>query len=147
MSSRNVDLVHRWFDEIWTNGRVDAIDELLTPDAVIHGLGEPGREAEGHSAFKNFVATFQSSFSDIRVTVDQTVEERDMVASRWTVYMTHTGADLGIPPTNRKVQVTGMSIGRFRDGQMIEGWNNWDQMGLMMQIQAPPGSVQLLPEA
>jgi hypothetical protein len=39
-----------------------------------------------------------------------------------------------------------MSMGRFRDGRMIEGWNNWDQMGLMTQIQAQPGTVQLLPE-
>ena len=146
MPSRNVELVYRWFDEIWANGRLDAIDELLSPDAVIHGLGEPGREAGGHAPFKDFVSRFQSSFSDIRVTVDQTVEEGDMVASRWTARMTHNGDGLGIPPTNRKVQVSGMSMGRFRDGRMIEGWNNWDQMGLMTQIQAQPGSVQLLPE-
>lgn len=146
MPSQNVELVHRWFDEIWTKGRLDAIDELLTPDAIIHGLGEPGRNAEGHAPFKAFVSMFQSSFCGIRVTVDQTVEEGDMVASRWTAHMTHTGPDLGVPPTNRKVQVSGMSMGRFRDGRMIEGWNSWDQMGLMTQIHARPGTVQLLPE-
>ena len=146
MPSQKVALVYRWFDEIWTKGRAEAVDELLSPDAIIHGLGERGREAEGHAPFKDFVMMFQSSFSKIRVTVDQTVEEGDMVASRWTARMTHTGAGLGIPPTNREVEVSGMSMGRFRDGRMIEGWNCWDQMGLMTQIQADPGSVQLLPE-
>jgi predicted ester cyclase len=38
-----------------------------------------------------------------------------------------------------------MSMGRFRGDKMVEGWNNWDQMALMEQIQAAPRSVQLLP--
>lgn len=146
MTSRNVELVHRWFEEVWTKGRLSAIDELLTPEAFIHGLGEPGREAGGHEAFKSFVSRFQATFSDINVVVEQTVEQDDMVASRWVATMTHTGADMGIAPTGKKITVTGMSMGRFRDGRMVEGWNNWDQAGLVAQLQAPPGSIQLLPE-
>ena len=146
MSSQNVKLVHRWFDEIWTKGRLSAIDDLLAPDAIIHGLGEPGVNTENHSAFRDFVEKFQQSFSDIRIVVEQTVEQDDLVASRWVATMKHTGAELGIAPTGEDVLVTGMSMGRFRDGRMVEGWNNWDQAGLMRQIQAPLGSVQLLPE-
>jgi predicted ester cyclase len=37
-----------------------------------------------------------------------------------------------------------MSMGRFRDGKMVEGWNNWDQMSLMEQLQATPRTVKLL---
>jgi len=58
--------------------------------------------------------------------------------------MTHLGDDLGIPSTGRRVTVTGMSMARVRDGQMVEGWNNWDTMALMQQIGAPPAPVALV---
>jgi steroid delta-isomerase-like uncharacterized protein len=146
MASQNTELVHRWFNEIWTKGNLDAVDELLEAQASIHGLGEPERGPESHRAFKAFVTRFRSAMSDIKVVVDQTVEEGDTVASRWTATMRHTGAALGIAPTNKSIKVTGMSFGKFRNGRMVEGWNNWDQAGLFSQINAPPGSVKLLPD-
>ena len=55
------------------------------------------------------------------------------------------GDDLGVPATGKQVTVTGMSIGRIRDGKLVEGWNNWDTMSLMEQIGAfqPGGNQQL----
>ena len=50
--------------------------------------------------------------------------------------MTHTGDQLGIAPTGKRVGVTGMSMARVRDGKMVEGWNNWDTMALMEQMGA-----------
>ena len=138
MASQNVQLVHRWFDEIWTKGDLRAIDELLSPDAKIHGLGETDRGTESHQSFRDFVAGFRAAFSDIKIVVEQTVEEGDMVASRWVATMTSNGAG--------EVKVTGMSMGRFRDGRMVEGWNNWDEAGLTAQLQTAPRAISLLPE-
>ena len=138
MASQNVQLVHRWFDEIWTKGDLKAIDELLSPDAKIHGLGETDRGTESHQSFKDFVLGFRAAFSDIRIVVEQTVEEGDMVASRWVATMKSGDA--------REGKVTGMSMGRFRDGRMVEGWNNWDEAGLTAQLQTAPRAINLLPE-
>jgi steroid delta-isomerase-like uncharacterized protein len=145
MSARNVELVHRWFAEVWTKGRESAIDEMLASDAIVHGLGEPGRDVQGPAAFKPFFTKLQGAFNDIQITVEQTIAEGEWVASRWVARMTHRGDQLGVPATGRRVEVSGMSMGRFRGDKMVEGWNNWDQMALMEQIQAAPRSVQLLP--
>jgi steroid delta-isomerase-like uncharacterized protein len=144
MATENVELVHRWFAEVWTKGRESAIDEMLAPDAVIHGLGEPGVDARGPAAFKPFFAKLQAAFGDMQFTVEQTIADGEWVASRWTARMTHRGDQLGVRATGRRVEVTGMSMGRFREGKMIEGWNNWDQLALMEQIQATPRTVTLL---
>lgn len=144
MSAQNVAVVHRWFAEVWDEGREDAIDELLAPDAVLHGLGEPGVDARGPAGFKPFFRKFQAAFSDISIQVQQTVSEDDWVACRYTARLTHRGPELGVAPTGRRVEVTGMSISRFRGGQLLEGWNNWDQLALMQQIQAAPPSVPLM---
>ena len=52
--------------------------------------------------------------------------------------MTQTGPFLGIAATGRKATVTGMSIQRIVDGKIVEGWDNWDQLGLLVQIGAVP---------
>ena len=144
MPGANTTWVHRWFEQVWNEGDPNAIDQLMTADAVMHGLGEAGRDMPGSAPFKEFAARFRGAFPDVRITVDATVEEGDMIAARWTATMTHSGGDLGIPATGRRVTVTGMSMARVRDGLMVEGWNNWDTMALMQQIGAPPAPVALV---
>ena len=146
MSPDRITWAHRWFDEVWNKGRLEAIDELMAPDAAIHGLAD-GAGVNGTAAFKDFTARFRGAFPDIHVRVVQTVEEGDTIVSRWTATMTHTGDQLGIAPTGRQVGVTGMSISRLRDGVMVEGWNNWDSMALMEQIGALHQGVRLVPGA
>ena len=148
MPGENTRWVHRWFDDVWNQDAADAIgtaiDQMMARDAVMHGLGEAGRDAIGTETFKQFNARFRSAFSEIRIRIDATVEEGDMIAARWTGTMVHSGGGFGIPATNRRVTVTGMSMGRLRDGVMVEGWNNWDTAALMAQIGAPPAPAELV---
>jgi predicted ester cyclase len=138
--------MHRWFEQVWNEGRLDVIDEMMAPDAMMHGLGE-GAGVIGSAAFKAFTTRFRGAFPDIRVTVVATMHDGDMIASRWTATMTHTGDDLGIEPTGKRVGVTGMSMARIQDGVMVEGWNNWDTMALMEQIGALHQGVNLVATA
>jgi predicted ester cyclase len=48
--------------------------------------------------------------------------------------MTHLGDDLGVPATGRRVRITGISIARIYEGSIIEGWDNWDEFGLMQKL-------------
>jgi SnoaL-like polyketide cyclase len=52
--------------------------------------------------------------------------------------MRHTGNGLDVPPTNRTVQITGMSVLRIAAGKFVAGWQNWDMLGLMQQIKDEP---------
>jgi predicted ester cyclase len=58
--------------------------------------------------------------------------------------MTHTGNDLGFPASGRPVRSRGITIARIVDGKILEGWDNWDQLGMLEQIgvyQQPEQSV------
>jgi steroid delta-isomerase-like uncharacterized protein len=144
MSPDRITFVHRWFDEVWNQGNLDAVDAMMAPDAAMHGLGD-GAGVNGSVAFKEFATRLRGAFPDIHVRIDQTIEEGDMIAARWTATMTHSGDQLGIAPTGQRVGVTGMSMARLRDGVMVEGWNNWDTMALMEQIGALHQGVKLVP--
>jgi ketosteroid isomerase-like protein len=54
--------------------------------------------------------------------------------TRWTITGTHEGELTGIPPTGRRISITGISIARIANGKIIESWNNWDALGLMQQL-------------
>lgn len=134
MPADNKALTRRWFEEVWNKKRDAAIDEMLSPAGVLHGLSETGEELPGPEAFRRFYRQFRSGFPDIRVTVDQVIAEGDMTALRFTAYGTHSGDGLGIKATGRPIRVTGMAMVRWKDGKAVEGWNEFDASSLMRQI-------------
>ena len=127
-------LMRKWFDEVWNQGRAASIDELFPPHAVLGGVSQMGVASQGPAEFKEFHKALKTACPDILVTLDQVVQEGDTAFARWTATMTHTGDGLGMPPTNRPLKLSGMSALRVRDGQLVEGWNNWDQLGMARQL-------------
>lgn len=130
-------VVHRWFGEVWNNKREAAIDELLTDETLHHGLGGPDGEAvRGAASFKEFFRNFIAVFPDIEVTVNEVVQAGDRFSARYVARATHTGEGLGLTPTNRPVEFTGMGIGTVRDGKFVEVWNEVDFMKMYSQLGA-----------
>jgi steroid delta-isomerase-like uncharacterized protein len=140
----NAEFIRHWFEEVWNKGRMDAIDEMASADAVGHGQAEHAVDL-GLVEFKHFVRSLRIAFPDIHVTIHDTLAQGDRVVARWSANMTHTGPFLGISATGRKATVTGISIQRIVGGKIVEGWDNWDQLGLLVQIGAAP-AVQFASE-
>jgi steroid delta-isomerase-like uncharacterized protein len=136
--TENIALMNRWFEEVWNQGRMETVHELLDERAT--GFGQAGHETEVHgpAGFIAFAQQIRGAFPDIKTTVEDVFGNEDKVVVRWSANMTHTGADLGIPPSHRKVHVTGMTMVRFANGKIVAGWDNWDQLALMRQIGAVP---------
>jgi steroid delta-isomerase-like uncharacterized protein len=126
------DLGRRWFDEVWNKGRREAIAEMLTPECIIHDGETDSRGPEG---FYPFFDRMNGMFSDIRVTVNDSIEEGETACIRWTCTAKHIGAELGIPPSGKPVRMTGITILRASGGKIVEAWQNWDMLGMMEQIQ------------
>ena len=131
MSTENKALVRRWFKEVWNEGNAKTIDELLTDRSVIHGLGE---DLRGPAAFKSFHAAYRDAFPDVKIQIERMVAEDDLVAVHWSASATHNVSGLGFAATGRPVKFSGMGIARFEGNKLIEGWNNFDQLGLLQQI-------------
>jgi predicted ester cyclase len=53
---------------------------------------------------------------------------------------THLGEGLGVPPSGKTVSIQAITIVRVDKGKIVEGWNNWDQLGLLKQVGALPGA-------
>ena len=142
MSTAPADVMRTWFEEVWNQGRETAIDRLLAPDAVGHGL--PGGDMRGPNAFRAVFHTFRDAFPDIRIVVEKAVTEGDIVAVYCRVTGTHTGPSLGMPPTGRRVDFDGVVFARVADGTIREGWNCFDFLTMYQQmgvVAANPGAA------
>jgi steroid delta-isomerase-like uncharacterized protein len=136
MSESNKDIVRRQVEEIWNRGNLDASVEFYAADFVIHGV--PAEFPKGIEGVKFSVGGLRAAFPDLHFTIDDLIAEGDKVVNRWTWTGTHKAEYFGIPPSGKKVTSTGISIVRFADGKMVEGWNASDQLDLMQQLGAIP---------
>jgi steroid delta-isomerase-like uncharacterized protein len=142
MSEGNKDLARRFMEEVYNKGNVDFIDEVVASDYVAHDPNSPEGTGGGTDGAKQFVEMYRSALPDLQMTVEDLIAEGDKVVTRWTARGTHQGALMGIPPSGNRVEVTGISVDRIEGGKFVEGWSNYDALGMMQQIGAVPTAEQ-----
>ncbi len=118
-------------DQGWNKGNMDALNDLISPDFVNHTAPNLNETRDG---FKQRVQMVRTAFPDWEVTVDEMLGEGDKVVTRWGGRGTHRGPFRGIPATGKKIEVTGIAIDRVLDGKRVEGWAEWDMLGLLQQL-------------
>ena len=133
MSESNKAIVRRLFEEVWNKGNLQVADELFGPNYAHHDPSTPdvGRGPEGE---KKRATLYRNAFQDLRLTIEELFADGETVAVRWNCRGTHKGELSGIAPTGKQISITGISIARFAGGKMVEGWVNWDALGLMQQL-------------
>lgn len=128
----------RFFDEIWSQGDLDLVDELVAPEYVGHPSG-PEQTVRGPEGVKAYIAGLRAGIPDLTVTVEDQLANQDTVATRWTAHGTHAGELMGVEATGRTATVTGITIQRFGPtGRIVEGWTNWDTLGMLQQLGIVP---------
>ncbi len=137
MSEGNKFVIRRLFEELWNKGNLSLADELFTPNYQHHDASSPdfgrGPESEEKRA-----ALYRAAFPDLQLTIEDIIAEGQTVMARWSCRGTHKGDLSGIVPTGKQVTISGVSIARFTNGKMVEGWVNWDALGLMQQLGVVP---------
>ena len=122
-------ILKTWMSRVWNELDDSAIDELLAPEALVHGLGDvPMR---GRAEWRQFHSAYVTAFSDIRVDVEDQVVSADKVAGRIVVTMSHRA-------TRTPVTITGMVMCRVSGGQIVEGWNAVDFVPMLTALNIVP---------
>jgi predicted ester cyclase len=113
----------------------DACDKVIG-----RGLGAGEAPVHGPEGFKVFLRNMRGALPDVHIAIEDTLAQGAKFAVRLVLEGTHTGGGLGIPPTGRKLRIAGIVIAQFVDGQIFRGWNSWDQLGLLQQLDAVPAN-------
>ncbi len=119
--------------ELWNEGNLSLCDELFSPEIVRHTV-DISEDIIGIEAFKEYVTSFRIGFPDLNVTVDELIIKGDNVVGRWTFTGTNTGPFGELPPTGKKVKFSGVEVGHWADGKVIEQWQFYNQAAVLTQL-------------
>lgn len=130
---RNVAAAKAILTEVYGEGDMDLVYEIFADD---HVFQVPAGQAamRGPAAVQQRAAMFRNAFPDLTFEIGDAFGAGDLVTTRWTFYGTQGGEFLGIAPTNKKVQISGLSMTRFKDGKAVKTWGYWDTGELFDQL-------------
>ena len=140
-TEENKAIVRRYNEEVWSQGNLAAIDELIANDLLW------GTDRVSPEEVRRFVASVRDAFPDFQVTIDEMIAEGDKVAVRETCRGTHRGAwkdsPVGpLPPTGKQVTFTGHVVYRIANNKIVEDLAELDLFGMLRQLDAIPAPGQ-----
>jgi predicted ester cyclase len=142
MSTEDADataVVRRFFATLDAQDLGTLEREIMASDYRLHFDGLPEMDA---AAASGFFGAFLAAFPDISHSVEDIFAERDRVACRLIVRGTQTGEFMGIPATNRPVEIHALNVHHIVRGRTAEHWINSDGLGMLMQLGVIPSPNQ-----
>ena len=104
-------IVHKWID-MWIAKDLDALDEIFARDYRVN------ETLVGPDGVKQAVQFLHSVLSNMSAELHEIVAEDDKVVIRWTIRGQHVGDFLGIAPTGKELELTGINIYQIVDGKI-----------------------------
>jgi predicted ester cyclase len=119
-AEENMALVRR-FLEARVKADLNAIEEMMAPDFISHGL-RPGQQPD-REGYKRQVAEFVTAFSGVRFVIEDQVAVGDKVVSRISGRATHDRRELmGTAPTGSEIASMAIFIHRISGAKIAEEW-------------------------
>ncbi|NOZ60448.1 MAG: ester cyclase [Calditrichaeota bacterium] len=138
-TEENKAAVRRLIDEAWNKGNLAVIDEILSPNYILH-IDAPG--ANDREGYKQAISMYRTAMPDFQFTIDDMIAEGNKVVIRCTMTGTQKGELMGSSPTGKKLTMTAISIRYFENGKVIEEWVETNMLGFMQQMGIIPPPEQ-----
>jgi steroid delta-isomerase-like uncharacterized protein len=122
---------HVW-DEIINNRKLDMFnDSNFTKNVVMHASPS---DVVGIDSARAYYDNYLTGFSDISFTIKDVFGMGNKLVKHWNFKGTHTGIFFGIPGTNKKVDIDGVTLVRMEFGKIAEERDFFDNLEFMQQL-------------
>lgn len=121
-------IARRLLEESLNRGNLEVVDQILTPDALVHLLlYQPERgTVSGRAAFKDFVATQRRRVEALHLEIDQFLDAGHTVTALCTLQGERAG---------RRAAWHLVVILHLHDAKVAEAWIIADDLGLYRQLE------------
>jgi predicted ester cyclase len=115
------DAVRTWAEEAITQGRLEVLDEICTPEAA--------------DRLRRWIEPFRRAFPDVEMKVIQVVADGQAAAGRFTCSATHLGEWNGEAPSGRRFEgVDEVYFFELQDGLIADYWGLEDNASRRRQL-------------
>ena len=118
----NKSIVRRIWKEVWQEGNLAVIDELVDANHVLYAYPEDLAYGSGAEGFKQLVSANRANLPDAQLTIEDLIAEGDKVVTRYSVR------------TASSATTTGIWIDRIQHNRVVESWVDWDRLGFFRQL-------------
>jgi predicted ester cyclase len=132
MLEDNKRVTRRLLAEVFDQGNLDAVDELVHPEFTNHEA--PPGAPQGPEGLKETVSWLRGLWGPMQAEIHDEICEGDKVVARVTTHGHHRGEFLGKPPTGKPYAAKQIHIWRLEDGRVIEHWSVRDDLGQALQL-------------
>ena len=125
------------FDRLWNRRDYDALSANY--DANLAFQGPTNRAFSGVKPYQEFLSSIVTAFPDLELQVDEVYwmgNDKDgyLSSERWSATGTHSGAGIYGAPTNRSIEIWGITQHKFVNGRIVAEWMLFNELDLMMQL-------------
>ncbi|WP_419955579.1 ester cyclase [Neobacillus niacini] len=125
-------IAERWFNEYFTKGNLDVLDELTTQDFIYHSRNGDNSKVK----MKEFMKWYRAVFHDDEWVLEDLIEQGNKLVVRYTGWMTYKGGWFNIPSENQRVKETGIMIFIFHEGKVKELWCENSDAAILYELGA-----------
>lgn len=134
MPNRDNKAVYRQFiEEVANRGNFALADELLADEVIEYEVLPEGLPPNG-DGIRQLFKLLRHAFPDLRITIEDLLNDGDKVIARVTLRGTHQAEFLGIAATGRRVEYEAIDISRVVDGRIAEHWGIPNYLTLFKQL-------------
>jgi hypothetical protein len=105
--------MERWSNDVWKQGKLELVPELVGPSYVRHG--PEGTRTVTPEEYAKEIAAMRERIPDIAFTRHDQCVNGNMIWTRWS----STGTD---STTGEAGKAAGIQIYRLEDGKLVETW-------------------------
>ena len=121
-----------FFDVVVNRGDIGAADKFFQSSLIDHAPW-PGQTADV-AGFKAGLAEMRKSFPDLRVTVERTVAQGDLLVAHLKMSGSQLGKFMGAPASGKTFSIEAIDIVRMTDGRIAEHWGLMDAAAMAGQL-------------
>ena len=129
-------IVRRMTEEFYNQGNVESADHFFADTYVHHDPASP--QVHNRDSLKEGLRAFLAGCPDLHITIEKLLAEGDTVTKRWTYHATQSGDLAGLPPSGKRITMSGLELFRLSDGKIVECWLGYDNLSLMQQLGVIP---------
>ncbi|MDJ0521164.1 MAG: ester cyclase [Planctomycetota bacterium] len=125
-------MLRRFVTEFINGGDESVLPDLIHEDYLYRS---PGEEVSGREELTAMFRGLRSAFPDMVLTSHRIIANDDTTVLDFTLKGTQRGEFMGIPATNRAIDIRGVVISRYRDGKIVHDWEILDSLTMLQQLE------------